>query len=120
MGSRDGPEEKEKEMIPQTQMWQLTKGIRGKVRISLYKKIKKTNLKNEDGTGLEELLHLSLSVQPRKGVEGSHHSEWNKSRTSHRDIKAQNTHLQGNDQVIYALIHCISPEHNSVIFLMLQ
>ena len=29
MGSRDGPQEKEKEMIPQTQMGQLTKGVRG-------------------------------------------------------------------------------------------
>ena len=35
-------------------------------RTGLCKKIKKINLKNEDGTGLEELLHLSLKCSTQK------------------------------------------------------
>ena len=57
-------------------------------RTSLCKKIKKINLKNEDGTGLEELLHLSLKCSTQKRV-WRKPPEWKKSRTSHKDTKAQ-------------------------------
>lgn len=98
-------------MIPQ--------GLKGEKseRIGLCEKDQENKSESQDESGLKELSCLSSTeaFNPVKGQEEAT-IQSGTNPACHTDINSQNTHLQGNDRVTQALMHCVSPEHNSVIF----